>query len=100
MARTQPTDSHLPRRQVRGAPCACPAGQWPPAKPVLRYACFGTSDTEIDALIDNGRHSTISREESICLWEQTYEGQENAAELMELCRDCVEAIADAGFSGR
>lgn len=57
----------------------------------------GISDDEVDALIDNARHSTISREESIALWEQTYRGESNAAELMELCRDCVRAIVDAGF---
>ena len=55
------------------------------------------SRTEIDQLIDNAHQSTISREESIALWEQTYRGQPNAAELMELCRDCVDAIVDAGF---
>lgn len=57
----------------------------------------GISGDEVDALIDNARHSTISRENSVRLWEQTYQGQENAAELMQLCRDCVEAICDAGF---
>lgn len=58
----------------------------------------GISGEEIDALIDNGRHSRISREESIRLWEGTYEGQEDATELIELCCNCVEVIVDASVS--
>ena len=78
---------------------------WRPAEPVgddvysICGSC-GLSVEEIDQLIEHNRSGLMTREESVRLWEKTYDGQDDSAELMQLCRPCVDAIADVAFKNR
>ena len=49
----------------------------------------------VDWLIDSNRHSTLTRAESIALWESTYTDGDKLKEAHELCMPCVEAVLDA-----
>ena len=66
----------------------------PPSPTDLAYrvcsAC-GLDSSEIDQLIDDMRHSTLTREENLDLFHDTFERREDA----ELCIDCAEAVLDA-----
>ena len=53
-------------------------------------AC-GLDVAEIDQLIDDIRHSALTREENLDLFRDTFERREDA----ELCIDCAEAVLDA-----
>ena len=53
-------------------------------------AC-GLARSEIDRLIDDMLHSTLTREENLQLFRATFEMREDA----ELCIDCAEAVLDA-----
>ena len=53
-------------------------------------AC-GLDSSEVDQLIDTMRQSTLSREEDLDLFRDTFERRENA----ELCIGCAEAVLDA-----
>ena len=46
-------------------------------------------------LIDDATHSTLDREASIRLWEETYADPDALEQARERCRPCVEAILDA-----
>ena len=48
----------------------------------------GLTTAEIDGLIDTARHSTLSRQENLDLFHDTFEQHEDA----ELCLDCAEAV--------
>ncbi|MHC4698764.1 MAG: hypothetical protein ACYTFA_18700 [Planctomycetota bacterium] len=52
----------------------------------------GLAESEIDELIDTRRHSTVSREESIELFESTFSPDETGPED---CTPCLEAVLDA-----
>ena len=49
----------------------------------------------MDWLIDSNRHSTLTREESVALWEQTYTDDETLKAARQLCMPCAEAVLDA-----
>lgn len=51
----------------------------------------GLVRSEIDQLIDDMQHGTLSREASLELFRRTLERREDA----ELCVDCAEAVLDA-----
>ena len=53
--------------------------------------CVRLDLAEIDRLIDDMRHSTLSREENLDLFRDTFERREDA----ELCIGCAEAVLDA-----
>ncbi len=59
-----------------------------------RVACPGE---EIDQLIEHTSTGLMTREESIRMWQKTYDSREDAAYAIGLCRPCVEAIVDLGF---
>ena len=51
----------------------------------------GLDVAEVYRLIEDMRHSTLSREENLELFRDTFERREDA----ELCIDCAEAVLDA-----
>ena len=51
----------------------------------------GLGADEIDQLIDDWRHTTLTRDEALALFRATFERPEDA----ELCEDCAEAVLDA-----
>lgn len=51
----------------------------------------GLSDAEVDQLIDDAKHSMLSREENMRLFLDTFADPAEA----ELCRTCAEAVLDA-----
>ena len=51
----------------------------------------GLDVAEIDQLIDDAKGSTLTREESLELYRDTFERREDA----EWCIDCAEAVLDA-----
>ena len=53
--------------------------------------CVRLDLAEIDRLIDDMRHSTLSREENLDLFRDTFERREDA----ELCIGCAVAVVDA-----
>lgn len=53
-------------------------------------AC-GLDIAEVDQLIDDMRHSTLSREQNLDLFRDTFEQREDA----EFCIDCAQAVLDA-----
>ncbi|MHC4696556.1 MAG: hypothetical protein ACYTFA_07435 [Planctomycetota bacterium] len=52
----------------------------------------GLTDVEVDELMDDYRHSTVSREESIELFKSTFTNDEHGPEG---CLMCVGAVLDA-----
>ena len=52
----------------------------------------GLDPAEIDGLIDDLRHTTLTRAENLALFREQYEREADA----DLCEDCALAVMDAG----
>ncbi len=63
----------------------------PPTLTELAYWACGLDSSGVDHLIDVMRHSTLTGEENLEMFYNTFERREDAA----LCIDCAEAVLDA-----
>ena len=83
----------MPTLVALGAVCWLRSRRPPTPTDVAYRICSacGLDVAEIDQLIDTMRHSTLSREENLDLFRDTFERREDA----ELCIGCAEAVLDA-----
>ncbi len=57
----------------------------------------GLEASEVDTLIDNARHSGLTRDEQIRLFEEAYIDGAKLDAAGELCLPCIEAVLDVAF---
>ena len=57
----------------------------------LCYRCSDLEPDEVDDLIDANIHSTLTREQSMALFQDQFDDEADA----EFCASCVEAVLDA-----